>query len=67
MSEGPDLAQCFLQGNRSVDRSFQGSKAAGLPGEQPARCESTLCMRTANALGIAVPRSSLPQADKVGR
>jgi len=65
MSYGVDFADAFRQSGAYVGRILKGEKPADMPVEQPAKFELVINMRTAKALGLAVPYSMQLLADKV--
>lgn len=65
MSYGPNVPHMYRRAAGYVDSIFKGARAGDLPVEQPSRFELTINLRTARALGLAIPRSVLMHANRV--
>jgi len=65
ISYGEDLPAMYRRAAYFVDSIFKGAKPADLPVEQATKFELVLNLRTARAIGLAVPDSILSLADKV--
>jgi ABC-type uncharacterized transport system substrate-binding protein len=65
ISYAVDSASLFRRGAYYVDRILKGAKPADLPIEQPEKFELVINLKTAKALGLAIPPSLLQRADQV--
>lgn len=65
LSYAPDFAAMFRRSASYVARILKGTPPHALPVEQPTIVELVINMRTAAALGIAVPQALLIRADRV--
>ncbi len=65
MSYGEDLRSMYRRAAYFVDSIFKGAKPADLPVEQATKFEMVLNLKTAKAIGLAIPESILALADKV--
>jgi len=62
---GPDYNDLCRRAAGYVDRILKGEKPADLPVQAPTKYELVVNLKTATALGLAIPRSVLTRADEV--
>lgn len=64
-SYGPDDIAMASRAATYIDKIFKGANPADLPVEQPAKFELIINLKTAKALGLAIPYSLLSRADEL--
>jgi len=65
VSYGPDRSDLYRRAADLVDKILRGTKAADIPVEQPTQFRLVVNLKTAKALGLAIPESFLLRADSV--
>ena len=64
-SYGPNLAAMYRQSARHILKVIKGEAPGQIPMEQPTRFELVINLKTAKALGLAIPPTLLGRADEV--
>jgi putative ABC transport system substrate-binding protein len=65
MAYARNLPATFRRAAAYVDKILKGAKPGDLPIEEPTRVELVFNLKTANALGLAIPQSLLLRPDEV--
>jgi putative ABC transport system substrate-binding protein len=65
IGHGVDVLEVFRHAAFFIDKILKGAKPADLPTEQATRFQLIVNLKTAKALGLAIPRAVLLRADEV--
>ena len=62
---GPNVPDNFRRAAGYVDRILKGAKPGDLPIQEPVKFDFVVNLKTAQSLGLTIPRSLLAFADEV--
>ena len=65
LAYGPNFEDNYRSAATYVDKILKGAKPAELPVQQPTKLELIINRKTANSLGLAIPKSVLLRANEV--
>jgi putative tryptophan/tyrosine transport system substrate-binding protein len=65
ISYGADLPHIYRRSAAFVQKILQGTRPADLPVEQPTKFELAINLKTAKAMGLAIPEAFLLRADAI--
>jgi putative ABC transport system substrate-binding protein len=65
MAYGASYPELYRRAATYIDKIFKGAKPSELPIEQPTKFELIVNLRTAKAIGLAMPKEILLRADEV--
>ena len=65
MAYGTSLSERYQRVGDYVDRIFKGASAGDLPVDQPTKFELAINLKTARAIGLALPQALMLRADKL--
>jgi putative ABC transport system substrate-binding protein len=65
LAYSPNVPELFRSAAAYVDKVLKGAKPGDLPIQQPAKFQMVVNLRTAKAIGLAIPHDLLLRADRV--